>query len=1108
VKEKKSEKGVREMQGLLLDNFELLELLGIISQNLPLVKLSPNVVVLRDEVPELSDFPKVFTIDKLVGGTDIPLSIAGDVLNSIPYLDKLRVFFAHFRPHNGKITQRKDHWDKFKAWRFDIDHPYPEEHILSLIEKLPLKPNIVKKSKKGWHLIYVFDEFVERNKYDRYLHEGDTDGYLHFMVYKLLTSHIPSYLKTLEPTLDFHASSLVNMIATRFVSEKLPAYLLHEPYPLSEFFNTFACLIPSEHTTNGHPQTRPNGKGRDLREVVDGYYKAHRSSPYTVRDIPKETFYSLLDRCEVLKALDKVWENHSYEEWIIMANVQAVKILYAENPEEETALWQEFHEKSQKHPKYTREKADYYLDYAIKRQRENLKLSSCGYIYRVIRKEFRVICEECPHKQIDTNGLIKGHFIFDALKGLRKRKKAEEPQPQPTHPYPTNSEAPQEMQPQTHPQPPPTQSLEEPVPHERVEEPQTKEQTNLEDIQIPNWELREDGWYYVEGNGAAVKVLPYFRIQRYYLVGREEEEYVELVDRRGRSYIKKVRRREDTDTPYIKLVRPLGSINRKKLKEAREFLADYIEAVREERGSVITFTGYRCEHGTWGIVVGEDGKHTRQALSFFFHGEENLALSYDFLLPSVRGDLETFKGIYRELFALDDTPLHFAIAHFLSWIAKQFLEESPVAAPTNPILFFVGDMGTGKSVRAKIATALYANPVLLSFTNTTQAAFNNRYSLFRIPLVVDEVVVANREKYAEKFGELIYNITNIQAKSIAPTSYNPIRVPVLFTGEAKNLLLSKVLEEYRGLNRRAIVIELIPEWKRNLEVLGEAAWKLTFHHGHILHYVRGLTKEDREWIEDVARGIYNYEKIQNLGDKSFAEIRLHIALSLAVYAHFFLYFIQATTDTKEINRKLKSIMDFVVEEITKHQLGNVGEYMDYAEEIMGFLSKVDEAIIKGLKLQGLSYKQVCNKLNYPPSSYKVGELLKKFFWKSYRVPNGTRLVFTPSCLVRRPLLNTKRDKFDPTDSEVVYDKERLLGFTEDEARIWLEVFRLRHGDGWIPVLVRTFELDKLPQFQKLLGSLPEPPHLFPEKSEEGKDKDKEEEPKEEPEGEDDVWNHF
>ena len=1063
------------MKGILLGNFELLELLGILSQNLPSVKLSPNVVVLRDDdVPELAGFPKVFTIDKLFKGTEFPLEEFKHTLNTLPYLEKLRVFFAHFRPYKGKITQRKDHWDRFKAWRFDIDHPYPEEHIQNLIEKLPLQPNIVKKSKKGWHLIYVFDEFVLRDKYELYLHKNQEEGRLHFMVYRLLTSHIPSYLKSIEEKLDFHASSIVNMIATRFVSENLPAYFLHEPYPLSEFFNAFSHLIPATNgqPTNGQPQTQtqtqPNGKGITLSEVVEAYYKAHRSSPYTIHDIPKETFYSLLDRCAVLKALDKAWEKHEYWDWYIMTNIQAIKILYAENPEEERALRQEFHEKSKKHPEYSRYWADYYLDYAIRRQRENLKPPSCGFIYRVILKEFRAICEECPYKQIDTNGLIKGHFIFDALKGLRKKKKAEEqqpqaePQPQPTHPYPT--------------------SLEEP-----------------QDPQIPNWELREDGWYMLE-NGVWVRVLPYFRITAHYVLGGDEVEFVEIVDGYGRTHLKKVERDTGTRLPNLKLVENLGYYNPDKVKEARRFLAHYIEKVKERRKTVwIEFLGYRYINGTWHIVVAGEG-YTRRDFSIAVLGVKDVILSYEWFLPSVEGDLEVFKEVYKGLFALNDPPLHFAIAHFLSWVAKQFLGRSPVVPHINPLLIFVGDPGTGKTIRGEIAAALYGNPKLISFTNNTLAAFSNRYSLFYVPFGIDEVIT-KKEKYGEKFGELIYNITNIQGKGTFPSSYTPIVVPVLFTAETANLPIDKVLEEHRGLNRRAVIIKLTPEWEPNLEALIKAVETLHFHHGHILHYVRGLTEKDKVWIQEVASNIYNYINLKGGG---FEGLRKHIALSLATFAHFFLHFIQACTE-EEMNRKLKGIVEFVLKEIAKHQLGYVGDYIDYVEEIMGFLSKVDEAMKKGVKLYGLSFKQVINRLDYTPP-HKVEEVLKKFFWKRYTEikRTGTKLVFTPSCLIRTPYLDAsergQKKKFDPSESEVIYDRERLSGFTEEEAEIWLEVFRLRHGDRWIPILVSTFELDKLPQFQKLLGSPPEQIPMF----EEGKGKEEEEEEPEDTEEELDL----
>jgi hypothetical protein len=966
------------------------------------------------------------------------------------------------------------------------------------VEKLPLQPNIVKKSNKGWHLIYVFDEFVLRDKYELYLHKGHEEGLLHFRVYRLLVHHIPSYLKTLEEKLDVQASSLVNMIATRLVSETLPAYLLHEPYPLSEFSNAFAHLIPekpnkSPLNPNGQKaqttiqkQTQPNGKGKkgDFHAVVEGFYKAHRSSPYTVKDLPKETFYSLLSKCAVLKELDKVWEDHKYAEWFIMTNFQAIKILYAENPEEERALWQEFHEKSKPHPTYTRSKADYHLDYAIKRQREQLRPPSCGYIYRVIRKEFRAICEECPYKQIDTNGLIKGNLILDALKGKRKKAKEQSPQ-EPQDPLKGKRKKPK---------------------NPNLQEPQDPHPEEPQDPQIQGWELREDGWYYVE-NGTAVRVLPYFRIRTHYIVGDTEEEYVEITDKQGRTYIKKVERRKDTYMPTPELVKSFGFINPDKVKEVKRFLAYYIEQVKEERGVRIDFLGYRYLNGVWDIAVGGDGRYTRRELSYIFYGKD-IEHSTEWFLPSTKGDLEVFKETYRKLFALEDPPLHFAIAHYLSWIAKQFLRGSSVVPFLNPVLIFVGDTGTGKSIRAKLSAGLYGNPALFSFTNITLASFNNHFPLLKVPFGIDEVITKS-ERDEAKFGELIYNITNIQGKKTYSTTYNPIEVPVLITGETENLLIDKVFASFRGLNRRSVVLELTTSWKDNADVLDEAAELLYSHHGHILSYVKGLTERDKEWIRELAKTIYDYRKIQNLGDASFRDLRKHIALSLAMFAHFFYSFLQACTD-EEIDRKLAGIIDFVVEQITQNQVGRVGENIDYVDEILGFLLKVDVALDKGVKLYRLSFRQVCQMLNYTPS-HRVRELLIKFFWKRYtetskaeKNKTGTNLRFTPSCLISKPSIHSK-NQFRPTDPQVVYDRERLSGFTEEEARVWLDVFRLRHGDEYVRYLVGTFELDKLPQFKKALGSLPEQIPLFqPEEGKNNPQEAPEEDPEEDP---DEEWDY-
>jgi hypothetical protein len=1003
------------MIGRAIDNYELLDLIGIIEQHGDLVKLSSNVVVLNDEsIPELKGLPRVFPIDKLFSEVFFTPEELRKALDTTPYLEKLRFFFAHFRPQeNGSITQKADYWDKFKAWRFDVDYLYSEEYILSLIDKLPLKPNIIHRTNKGWHLIYVFDEFILRDNYELYKDRfnklnsaKDEKAYLHFIVYELLTNYIPPYLKSLEEKLDLNASSLVNMIATRFVSERLPAYLIREPYTLSEFYSAFKHLIK----TSKDEEQKENGEPHTIEEIAERFYKGNKFSPYTIKDIPKETFYSLLSKCKVLEALDEAWENHSYEEWFIITTYYAIKILYADTPEEAKELREEYHAKSRKHPSYDRDTANYHLDYAIKKQSEKLRPAGCSYIYANIRREFKKICEACPYKKVDKDGNIFGHFIFDGLK-----------------------------------------------------------KESLEDLPLKDWELREDGWYYVNGDGFGVKVLPYFKIRTHYIVGEEEAEYVEITDKQNRTHIKKIERRKDTYMPSPELVKSFGFINPDKVKEARRFLAYYIEKVKEKQGVKIDFLGYRYLNDRWDIAVGGDGRYTRKELAFIFYGKE-LDQNTEWFIPSVKGDVGTFKEIYRKLFSIDDPPLHFAIAHYLSWIGRQFLEGSGLRPNINPVLIFVGDTGTGKSIRAKLSAGLYGNPALFSFTNITQASFNNNFPLIKTPFGIDEVITKT-EKDEVKFGELIYNITNIQGKMTYSTTYNPIEVPVLITGETENLLTDKVFASFRGLNRRSIVIELTSDWKHNSDVLDEAIELLYHHHGHILSYVKNLTEKDKQWIKEVGEKLYKKEKIQQLGDASFKDLRKHIALGLAMFGHFFFYFIGATKDGKEITRKLYRIIDFVVEQITRNQVGRVGENIDYVEEVLGFISKIEEAKVKGLELKNLSFKQVCQKISYTPS-HKVGEMLKKFFWKRYLLSNnGTRLVFTPSCLITYPMGLSKVDTSSP---EAVNDKSRISEFTEEEARVWLEVLKIRHGEERAKQLIEALELDKVPVFRRVLNSINEP----------------------------------
>jgi peptidyl-tRNA hydrolase len=579
-----------------------------------------------------------------------------------------------------------------------------------------------------------------------------------------------------------------------------------------------------------------------------------------------------------------------------------------------------------------------------------------------------------------------------------------------------------------------------------------------EDITVGGWVLREDGWYlYNPENGSYIRVLPYFKIRAYYLVGETEEEYVEIVDKRDRSYIKKIDRKRDTYKPSVDLVKGFGAINPDRINDARRFLAHYIEKVKEKRGVRIDFVGYKNIGNDWDIVVGGNGRYSRKEISFIFYGKE--MENSDWYVPEVKGSEDFFKAVHRALFNLDDAPLHLTIAHFLSWVGREFIKERSLIGNINPILILVGDTGTGKSIRVKIATALYGSPNLFSFTNITQAGFNNNFSLIKTPFGIDEVIMktANDER---KLSELVYNITNIQGKMTFNTTYNPIDVPIALTGETENLLIDKAFSNFRGLNRRSIVIEMTDRWKENSNVLDDALDELQSHHGHILDYVRSLKEKDKKEIMDLMKGI---QASLDLGDSNFKDLRKHLALSLAMFHHFYERYIGVNAE--DVTGKVSAVINFVVEQINKKQVERIGESIDYVEEIINFIVKVEEAMNNKKVLKGLSYDKLCNTIGYTPSN-RVGELLKKFFWKRYGETKrkSTKLRFVLGVLIVNPFL-----ELSESDRKFIFetDRSRLEALTDEELKIWADVLRIRYNDEMIEKIVNELGNKRLKEILKI-----------------------------------------
>jgi len=978
---------------LTLNNYEMLNLFGMIEMiDDEHCKLSDNVVVLRDDDDRaFRDKPKIFPLSEIFEKKIFTIDELDYALQQREEdLKHLRLFLAHFRrQEDGRLSQKQDYWVKFKAWRYDIDDPnYTLDDIVNLYFKLhnvALRPSIMKKSNRGWHLIYVLNEFIERDVIESYKNYNEK-GYLQYMVYEILTKLFPIFLKELEPKLDIRASNNVSMIATRFRTESLPAYSYYmygpEFHTLETVFETLSFLTKKvyDYDTNYHLDFN-NKKANDKKAI------------FTISDISKEEFYAGISRCAVLKVLDEDWENHGYEEWFLMTTLYAIKILYAENEEEKEELIEEFHKKSSRYSNYNPREAEYFLNKIIEYQSENLKIHSCRSINERINPKYLNVCKSCPYKKTDKEGNIYGHYLFSYL---------------------------------------------------------NKENLEDEDVKIDGWVLKENGWNkYIAKTDSYVQVLPYFKIRRYYIVGKEEDEFIEMIDKTGRNYIRAVERK-NSYKPSIEVLKRFGEVNLLMEHDAKIFLGTYIEKVKTKRGVIIDFVGYKHETNNWNIVVGGYGKFSRKELHYIFYGDDK----DDSYVPEVKGNVDIFKDIYWQLFRLNDPPLHLMMAHYLSWIGKEFTRDVLLFENINPILLVIGDSQVGKSIRAKAAAGLYGTTALFSFSNISLASFTNRFPLIQTPFCIDEVVL-NSEFEERKFALLIYNIANIQRKMIANASYNPIIAPVIFTGEAESLPINKIFDTYRGLNRRSILLEMTDEWTENTDAILNALKQLQLHHGYILSYVLNLKEEDKKEILNLMESL---KKQINFGKNNFGEITIHLSLSFATFAHFFMRYIGLAKPV--VMNKVEDVIQFVVNQINTRQLKRIN--IDYVDEIVHFISKVEEALNTKKTLRGLSYERLCTKIGYNPAS-KVANLLKKFFWKRYTSSSSTstRLYFVPSVLIIDPFKAVTDDEKAEMGTIIQADKDRLMELTDDELKIWAEVLKVRYNEDMVRKIVDRLRDDRL-----------------------------------------------
>jgi len=249
----------------------------------------------------------------------------------------------------------------------------------------------------------------------------------------------------------------------------------------------------------------------------------------------------------------------------------------------------------------------------------------------------------------------------------------------------------------------------------------------------------------------------------------------------------------------------------------KNLLINYLKLFQLSRGvREIDKAGYKYNRMTkgWDKVVANLGNFRVEDLNFFMWNDRTNELRY--YIPVVSGSYDKWKEAYRKVLLAKDPIMLLIIGHFLSHITREYFKDRFVS-PNEPnvLIFLRGFTTSGKTTRLRIASALYGTPEVIQITETTTTKILREFGNIGMPLPLDEFRM--RKDKEEEVANMIYAIANEAAKDTAYERFNPIRVPVVFSGEKNALFVETLAKDREGLYRRSIVLDVdeIPKHERD-----------------------------------------------------------------------------------------------------------------------------------------------------------------------------------------------------------------------------------------------------------------------------------------------------
>ncbi len=225
------------------------------------------------------------------------------VLQHNPDLFKNVRFGLSYHTENIKVLSLSTFQKTKIICLIDIDEQIPEVVLLETIEQLSFKPSYIKRTYKGWHLIYVANDYFTVEENDILMNIRDAIS--------------QAVLKTLKQISKKVENKDPRLAETRIVSEELYVYATDKIYDKTELLSFEKVERKSERYIN-------------LSELKK-----------TDIDIA----YSI---CTLLQDIDENWRLHTYNQWFLMSYIYALKELLGD-----TTAKKEFIEKSSHYPNFS-----------------------------------------------------------------------------------------------------------------------------------------------------------------------------------------------------------------------------------------------------------------------------------------------------------------------------------------------------------------------------------------------------------------------------------------------------------------------------------------------------------------------------------------------------------------------------------------------------------------------------------------------------------------------------------------------------------------------------------------------------------------------------------